>query len=133
MRARWAVGNFCSKQCYYDHEKKNRIGKKNPAWKNGSHAHTYNKAYKKYVENVLNTTLEQLGCERCGVTSGTLFDRHHIIYKSEKPKHPMLNTVANLIQVCRSCHMLLHGNKKLRNELIVKRNLEQVFNCKLLR
>lgn len=71
-----------------------------------------------------------LACEECG-SNGSI-QIHHICYKSEKPKHKNLHNPRNLIAVCMKCHDRLHSNKKLRNELIIKRRLEELFNCKLI-
>ena len=67
-----------------------------------------------------------LYCENCGRTTKAL-DAHHIIYRSEKPKHPELNNIQNLILLCRKCHTWFHDKKDRRESLIQTRNLKQLF------
>lgn len=64
-----------------------------------------------------------LFCEHCGVNgnSSPLDPPHHIIFRSEKPKHPKLHSRENLIILCRSCHNKFHANKTMRNDLVRKR------------
>ena len=67
-----------------------------------------------------------LYCEHCGRTTKAL-DAHHIVYRSEKPKHPELNNTKNLILLCRDCHTWFHDKKYRRESLMLNRNLKQLF------
>ena len=75
--------------------------------------------------------VEQMGCELCGIRNA-IFDIHHIVFKSEIPKHPEVNNCRNLIFVCRECHILLHTHKRDRDSLIKERELEKLFNKKFV-
>jgi predicted HNH restriction endonuclease len=66
-------------------------------------------------------------CERCATDSSIQFSVHHIIYRSERPKHPALNTLENLIHLCFDCHEWFHLKKIRRNYLIAKRKLTGLF------
>jgi 5-methylcytosine-specific restriction endonuclease McrA len=68
-----------------------------------------------------------LNCEKCSTTFSIQFSTHHIVFRSETPKHPELNNLKNLIYLCYECHESLHKNKKSRNYLIRLRNLTSVF------
>jgi predicted HNH restriction endonuclease len=72
-------------------------------------------------------------CEMCGVSGCHRYEVHHIVYRSEKPNHKELNNHKNLILLCVNCHKKLHKDKKLRNGIVKKRDLEKLFDDKLLR
>ena len=67
-------------------------------------------------------------CQNCFTTSSYKYEIHHIIYRSELPKHKELNNPRNLIILCELCHKWFHNKKTRRNDLIVKRKLWEVFN-----
>ena len=69
----------------------------------------------------------KLICERCKIDKTIQFSTHHIIFRSEKPKHPALNTQDNLIHLCYDCHEWFHKSKTNRNYLVEKRNLCFLF------
>lgn len=69
-----------------------------------------------------------LYCERCMMSGVYKFHVHHIVYRSEAPNHDMLHNKKNLIIVCNVCHDKFHSNKSIRNELLVQRGLDQIFN-----
>ena len=67
-------------------------------------------------------------CERCNTTNSIQFSTHHIIYRSERPKHPALNTQENLIHLCFDCHEWFHKSKANRNPWITERKLYLLFS-----
>tara|TARA_R110002020_G_scaffold471533_1_gene698705 strand:+ start:272 stop:814 length:543 start_codon:yes stop_codon:yes gene_type:complete len=69
----------------------------------------------------------KLCCERCTTESSIQFSTHHLIYRSERPKHPMLNNIRNLLFLCFECHEWFHKRKKNRNEWIKKNKLWELF------
>lgn len=91
---------------------------------------SYNELYKRHIYETQGLLLEELGCELCGRMAGMIFDRHHIIFKSEMGFHPEVNNPRNIVQVCRLCHDGLHGKRISRKKLIEERNLEELFNKK---
>ncbi len=80
-----------------------------------------------------------LECERCKTTNG-IFDCHHIIFKSEAPKHKNIDHPDNFIVLCRNCHNFFHGKgkdgngvepttkKEDRLYLVEERGLNKLFN-----
>lgn len=68
-----------------------------------------------------------LNCEKCSTTSSIQFSTHHIVFRSEAPKHPELNNLRNLIYLCYECHESFHKKKASRNYLIAKRKLTELF------
>jgi hypothetical protein len=130
VRAGWAKNKYCSRKCFFINEKTSRIGKGNPAWKNAKHHQTYNKLYFDNIYKTKGLLPDEIGCEMCGVRSGTIFDRHHIIFKSEAYNNVELNNPLNIIQLCRSCHLKMHGKKSLRDELVEERGLKKLFKYK---
>jgi hypothetical protein len=69
----------------------------------------------------------KLCCERCMAEKSILFSTHHIIYRTERPKHPSLNNLLNLIYLCAECHEWFHDKKIRRNYLIDDRDLTSLF------
>jgi len=69
----------------------------------------------------------RLSCEKCDTESSIRFSVHHIIYRSEKPKHPQLNNLLNLIFLCFECHNWFHAVKSRRSYLVKERNLFSLF------
>lgn len=71
-------------------------------------------------------------CQKCGFRDcGRNFEVHHIIFRSEAPKHPRLHDKINLIIVSDFCHKeawnSYHKKKDERNNLIKERKLNEVF------
>jgi|14BtaG_2_1085337.scaffolds.fasta_scaffold44495_1 5-methylcytosine-specific restriction endonuclease McrA len=88
-----------------------------------------------YIENLEDNgyDVRSCGCERCGRTTGDRFSVHHIVYKSEAPKHKNLDDHRNLIFICETCHSWFHGSKKRRDDLVKKRKLWELFPLLLRR
>jgi hypothetical protein len=76
-------------------------------------------------------------CERCGKPKPFKLDEHHIIMKSEKPKHKELDNERNKILLCsdmdNGCHSWYHAKKSRRNDLIDERKLEELFGNNIKR
>ena len=86
---------------------------------------------KEVVEN-MQDKYSHIFCQRCYTSNAFKFEVHHIVFRSEAPKHPQLHSKDNLIIVCDKCHRELHAKKKLRNPLVTYRDLEQKFNKTLI-
>ena len=87
----------------------------------------FDKAKKKLKARLKKENDGKLCCEKCSTTYSIQFSVHHIIYRSEKPKHPLLNHQRNLIYLCYDCHEGFHNVKTSRNYLIQKRRLHELF------
>lgn len=86
--------------------------------------------FEKQSKKVKDSVIKEKGvlcCEKCTATHSIQFSVHHIVFRSEKPKHPELNNVRNLIYLCFDCHEGYHKAKKSRNELVSERNLTDLF------
>ena len=86
---------------------------------------------KRYIDHLekQGKDINLLGCELCHRQDASVYDFHHIVFKSEAPHHPELNNPRNIIYVCRSCHMFLHGSKREnRKHLIKERKLDELFS-----
>lgn len=66
-------------------------------------------------------------CELCNRSDSFKYATHHIVYASEKPRHPELHNERNLIFLCDKCEEWLHGSKKRREKLVYLRDLERLF------
>jgi hypothetical protein len=73
---------------------------------------------------------EKYFCYRCGVSQKNL-ECHHIIWRSEIPRHEEKHNHRNLIFVCSECHAWYHDKKGNRNSLVEKRKLYNVFGEKV--
>lgn len=81
-----------------------------------------------YITNYLKTyslTLDEVKCEICGNFAS---DIHHIIYRSEAPRHPFLHHPVNLIALCRKHHEFFHKKKSNRGYLVKERKLDVIFD-----
>lgn len=92
-------------------------------------AGTYKSKYLNHLERT-GYNIVWSGCELCSVTNREFYDVHHIVFKSEMPKHRNLNNVKNLIYVCRKCHDKLHDKKGNRKRLVEDRELDKLFGNK---
>ena len=128
---------FCSMECQINFLKIDRLDKNNPNYKTG-----FKTGGKRTVEHMsacrVNRRLflkehKELFCEICGTKRSLRFESHHIVYASEAPMHKELHNRQNLIMLCIQCHNDLHAKKYLRNDLVIKRGLNELFGRNLLR
>lgn len=73
-----------------------------------------------------------LFCDKCNRSGSRYYEMHHIIFRSEKPKHKKLHDSINLIDLCVDCHNGFHDNKKSREYLVIERKLDAVFGLDVL-
>lgn len=87
--------------------------------------------YNKERQKLIDTHLETYGylfCHRCKKNScGFKFEIHHIIYRSEAPKHENLHNTKNLIILGTDCHKWYHESKSRRDHLVKSRGLNKLF------
>lgn len=126
------------KFCTYKKMSKERMGKKNPAYRNGKSVtglRKYTGIHLRACSKYRKAFLEKHGylfCEICSINSmGTQkFEVHHIYYASLYPKHKELHNFKNLILICIKCHNDLHSGK-MRSEVFLKlekdRGLKELF------
>jgi len=83
-------------------------------------------------EEYKNKILDEHGyifCEKCKINNSFSFAVHHIIFRSEAPKHKELHNEKNLIILCDKCHSLAHGKKReFREGIVEERGLKELFN-----
>lgn len=151
-----SLDKFCSPNCRYENgkntnrktsrrwsrEKLNkRNGKDNPAYRNGMYSKGVKVTGQGLAEfrrnggEILNKMIEEKGfvyCQRCTTANTPRFEKHHIIYRSEKPKHPELHSKINIIVLCIKCHNELHKTKRLRSYLVEERKLHLIFGNSVL-
>jgi 5-methylcytosine-specific restriction endonuclease McrA len=73
--------------------------------------------YDTYIEDFIDE-YGYLYCEKCGENEmNNILSRHHIFFRSEKPKHPNLHHKDNIILVCEKCHRKFHDKKSIREKL----------------
>lgn len=129
-------------ECYKKFQSISRMGKKNPAYRNGfaiigrrTYTGIHLRACSKYRKAFLEKH-EYLFCEVCLVNAnGTpKFEVHHIYFASLYPKHKELHNAQNLVLVCIGCHNLFHAGKKYEKEfkkLEKERGLKKLFKKNL--
>jgi hypothetical protein len=147
-----SLDKFCSYQCRiknvkskrkYNHTEKtciNRSGKNNPSYVHGmavrgvkldsTGIRLFHKNRDSYKKNIIDKH-GFLFCEICN-KSNVRFETHHIVYRSEKPKHEFLHDKINLILVCVPCHNWFHNKKGNRNEIVQIRQLQNYFGNDIL-
>ncbi len=122
-------------------QRKRRTGKNNPNYRNGDYTRKTKRTdvglrkFQKNGKEVIDSMIKERGyvyCEKCDTSNSPRFEKHHIIFRSEKPNHPHLHDKINLIVVCISCHNLYHKSKGIRDALIIERGLEKVFGNDVL-
>lgn len=143
-----SLDKFCSINCRINAKKNERtwnwkqknvqniIGENNPAYRNGYYTRKIKKhtkgenKFKRNSMQIKQTMIDIAGvifCEFCGTTITPSFESHHIVYRSEKPLHEHLHDKENILIVCISCHNELHKHKGLRNKIVEKRKLNELF------
>lgn len=149
-----SLDKFCSATCRINYHKSQRIknwtddkcvgilGENNPAFRNGLYVRTAKKTnrgerlFRKNVAEIKKQIKKDIGgymvCQYCGTTVTPRFEAHHIIYRSEKPFHEHLHDKENILIVCISCHNKLHKHKGLRNSIVEKRKLNELFGNDVL-
>lgn len=149
-----SMDKYCSANCRIENQKSKRSkrwnkesvdkikGKGNPSYRNGYYSRGKvksqkgHKFYMRVRDKMRADMVSEYGhlfCERCGINHTYQWEMHHLIYRSEKPKHRHLHDEKNLINLCMKCHNWFHAKKSRRNELIEKRNLVELFGTNILR
>lgn len=147
-----SITKFCSANCRVENIKKKRKfnwnndsvekrkGIKNPAYVNGDRLQnkkidsTGLRLFEKNRKEYINEMINEFGytyCQKCKETNKKL-EAHHIIYRSEKPKHQNLHDKINIILVCVKCHNWFHKKKGNRNDIVNERNLHLIFGNDVL-
>ena len=126
-------------QCFKDFMSKTRMGKGNPAYRNGfavkgkrNYTGKHLRACSKYRKEFLLKN-NYLFCEICGVNAnGTpKFEVHHIYFASLYPKHEQLHNPLNLVLLCIGCHNKMHSGvmrSEIFTELEKQRGLKKLFS-----
>ncbi len=138
FRPRLTTSKYCGIKCYNLAQKITQKGKKNPNYKDGNRVNGINKLYaerhaelKKAKKIIRDKLLEITGgyvyCEKCLRTITPRWEIHHIIYRSEAPKHKNLHNPRNLIHLCIQCHNDFHTDKSRRNDIVQERKLWELF------
>lgn len=91
--------------------------------------------YERNRQKIIDEQMDNFGyhfCQHCQKSRGVFkFEVHHIIFRSEAPKHDHLHNVRNLIILCNSCHNgggdSFHNRKNKRDYLIKDRKLYELF------
>jgi len=127
---------YCSISCFRKHTKILRLGKGNPAYRNGLRCKSIKRnrygerGLTKVRTRIIKKMLKEKGyiyCEYCNTSNSLRWEMHHIIYRSEAPKHKNLHHRKNGILLCIKCHNILHKDKSLRDSLIEERKLYLLF------
>lgn len=148
-----SLDKFCSANCRINNQKSkrsfnwrpdqvaNRIGAKNPAYRNGMYTRSAkrtavgNKVFFRNRDELKAKMIDDHGylfCEQCKTGTTYQWETHHIIYRSEKPGHPHLHDKENLLHLCMQCHNDFHKSKDMRNAIVVERGLDKIFGQDVL-
>jgi hypothetical protein len=111
------VRRFCCARCYKDWLSEDRkgdawVGEDNPAWAGGQERHRH---YGQNWDEQRGAALERDGheCHMCGISEK--LNVHHKVPirnfdRDEDGWYRRANALDNLITLCLSCHMTVHGN-----------------------
>jgi arginine/lysine/ornithine decarboxylase len=133
------IAKFCSKKCEAKANKIIRLWKNNPWYRNWEYIkeniwsskinhkqRLFMKQCKILDEQIIND-IWYIYCQSCWVSVSAKFEHHHIVYRSEKPRHKYLHDLRNIILCCMECHNNFHKSKWNRNELVKERKLHELF------
>lgn len=137
---------YCWRWCLSIVTKRERIWDKNPAYRNWMYSY-----WAKSRKELMKTTAwywqhefarvckkirdEQIDdkwyyyCEHCWTSESLRWENHHIVFRSEKPKHKNLHNRRNILRVCIKCHNEFHKHKSIRRKYIIERKLWELFEC----
>lgn len=147
-----SLDKFCSTTCRINNMKSKRkytrpnaaikvTGENNPCYRNGMYARSAkksmvgNRLFMKNRDELKQEIIERDGfisCQHCSTSQTYQWETHHIIYRSEKPKHPHLHDKVNLIVLCMKCHNEFHKNKGTRDSIVIERKLNELFGDDVL-
>jgi hypothetical protein len=91
--------------------------------------------FEKNVAEIKQGMIDKVGyiyCECCHKSNALRFEGHHIVFRSEKPKHPNLNDKENILITADDCHVEFHKNKGKRNNIVKQRKLNLIFGDDIL-
>lgn len=127
---------LCSEKCEINLLRL-RVWENNPAyrnwlymkWKKEIHYYKYREFEKncKILDEKLIDEKWFLYCQNCWITNPLKFEHHHLIYRSEKPKHKFLHNIQNIYLLCIKCHNDFHKKKWIRNKIVEERKLNELF------
>ena len=128
---------FCNKKCSFKHSKITRLWEWNPAYKTWLYSwkdrkiHWYKDfQFQKTCKELDKKLLEKQGylsCECCWVVNSIKYEHHHLVFRSEKPKHEHLHNIKNILYCCIVCHNDFHKHKSKRNKIVEDRKLNELF------
>jgi len=148
-----SLDKFCSANCRVNDTKSKRSrnwnkdkvdkikGVKNPCYRNGNYAAGIKRSgigqrlFTKNAKEIESLMISNVGykyCEHCQTSIGLRYERHHIIFRSEKPNHTNLHNKENILILCVKCHNEFHKIKGLRNNIVEERNLDAIFGIDVL-
>lgn len=129
----------CSDKCYRERMSKNRIWEWNPAYRNWIYTKWWDKnSIRTYKESKFQRVCKEMNnemvnkcwyrfCEFCWVNNSLRWEHHHIVFRSERPRHINLHDKENIIHLCIKCHNEFHKNKNIRNNILKERWLDNIF------
>lgn len=113
---------------------KNMCWKNNPAYKHWLRVKQKNAKFSRQFQKNCKILDEKLieekwyrYCEHCWVNQSLRWEHHHIIYRSEKPKHEYLHDIRNILHLCIKCHNEFHKHKPMRESYVRERKLQDLF------
>lgn len=129
------ISKYCSKKCFYEVAKIERLGIGNPAYRNGNYTKNNKIKYdwretniiKQEISIEMEKTNGHIFCKNCGKSNSLKWELHHIVFRSEAPKHKNLNHKKNLIFLGIGCHNIFHKDKPYREKIIKERKLWELF------
>lgn len=150
-----SLDKFCSYDCRINNKKSKRKnnwtkeqtdkrkGENNPAYRNGMYAYQsgvkriyFDSAeYRNNRHEIRQQMIDDVGyvyCQHTGRSDSLRYETHHIIFRSEKPGHPKLDSKENLIILGIEAHNEFHKHKWIRDKIVKERGLDKIFGADVL-
>lgn len=131
---------FCWDECYRKRMSENRKWEQNPAFRNWVYVKNSDKkvSIHQFKEREFQKICKEMDsemiqkhwyrfCENCLVNNSLRWEHHHIVFRSEKPRHEFLHDRRNIINLCIQCHNDFHKEKWKRNQIVIDRELNKIF------
>jgi len=114
-RTKRSERNFCSKECLSEWASEFHAGRNGPMWRGGESYHPRN--YGPNWDEQRQKAIERAGhrCMMCDSTSDLVVHHKRPLRTFDRDKREWwetANSLDNLLTLCRSCHSIVHQNRK---------------------
>ena len=133
----------CSDACYRERMSKNRKWENNPAFRNWVYSkqsnqkisihHFKEREFTKVCKEIDDEMLRNYWyrfCEFCFVNNSPRWEHHHIVFRSEKPRHEHIHAKENIINLC-ICNRRHSNRVATKFYFIISQDLTHIIATKV--